>query len=66
MNFIISRLILIRDFEFMFVVMFSGRYDIRVEDDGIIFIDRDGIYFRYILNYLRDGGVKLDVLFRNR
>jgi len=24
---------------------------------GVFFIDRDGTHFRYILNYLRDGGI---------
>jgi hypothetical protein len=27
--------------------------------EGAFFIDRDGTYFRYILNYLRDGEVDL-------
>jgi len=42
--------------------MFSGRFPLKVSDDGRIFIDRDGTYFQYILNYLRDpegGMVKL-------
>jgi hypothetical protein len=42
--------------------MFSGRFPVQVNDDGRIFIDRDGTYFQYILNYLRDpegGMVKL-------
>ena len=46
--------------------MFSGRHEVKVEDDGTIFIDRDGTHFRHILNYLRDGGIKLDALPRNR
>jgi len=42
--------------------MFSGRFPVQVNEDGRIFIDRDGTYFQYILNYLRDpegGMVKL-------
>jgi hypothetical protein len=35
--------------------MFSGRFPLRVnEDDGRIFIDRDGTHFHLILNFLRD------------
>jgi len=34
--------------------MFSGRFPIRVNDDGRVFIDRDGEHFHYILDFLRD------------
>jgi len=34
--------------------MFSGRFPIHVNDDGRIFIDRDGSHFIHILNFLRD------------
>jgi len=35
--------------------MFSGRFEIKEnEDDGHIFIDRDGKYFDYVLKFLRD------------
>ena len=37
----------------MLGVMFSGRHSITRQNDGSIFIDRDGTYFRIILNYLR-------------
>ena len=35
--------------------LFSGRHPIRKENDGSVFIDRDGTHFRIILNYLRGG-----------
>jgi len=38
----------------MIARMFSGRFPIHVNDDGRIFIDRDGTHFQYILNFLRD------------
>jgi len=35
--------------------MFSGRYPIKVcEEDGRVFIDRDGTHFHYVLTFLRD------------
>jgi len=39
----------------MLAVMFSGKFDIKPSEDGTFFIDRDGTYFRFILNYLRNG-----------
>ena len=42
--------------------MFSERYDLKKEDDGCFFIDRDGTYFHHILNYLRVGKISEDVL----
>lgn len=50
----------------MLAAMFSGRHGVKKEEDGTIFIDRDGTHFRYILNYLRDGGLSTDALPRNR
>ncbi|XP_046548017.1 uncharacterized protein LOC124257984 [Haliotis rubra] len=61
-----SLLTLTRDAESMLAAMFSGRHEIRVEQDGTVFIDRDGTHFRHILNYLRDGGVTVDSLPRSR
>jgi len=40
-----------------FQVMFSGRYEVQKDEDGAIFIDRDGSLFKYILNFLRQGKV---------
>ena len=37
----------------MLHAMFSGRFDTKPSEDGSYFIDRDGIHFRHILNYLR-------------
>jgi len=34
--------------------MFSGRYPIKVEEDGRVSIDRDGTHFHHILTFLRD------------
>ena len=40
----------------MLAAMFSGKFEMKPsEDDGSFFIDRDGTYFRFILNYLRNG-----------
>jgi hypothetical protein len=33
--------------------MFSGNFDLTLDKNENVFIDRDGKYFRYILNYLR-------------
>lgn len=47
-----------RDSDSMIAVMFSGRHNLFKSEDGSYFIDRDGTYFRYVLNYLR-GGISL-------
>ena len=53
-----SVLTLTKDPQSMLATMFSGRHSVMKEEDGSYFIDRDGTHFRYILNYLRDGGFK--------
>ena len=53
-----STLTLTKDPDSMLSAMFSGRHALRQDDDGAYFIDRDGTHFRYILNYLRDGGYR--------
>ena len=46
---------LTRDSNSMLAAMFSGRHELETTEDGSFFIDRDGTYFRFILNYLRNG-----------
>ena len=46
---------LTRDPNSMLAAMFSGKFQVKPSEDGSFFIDRDGTYFRFILNYLRNG-----------
>ena len=39
----------------MLAAMFSGKFEMKPSEDGSFFIDRDGTFFRFILNYLRNG-----------
>ena len=41
----------------MLAAMFSGRYGMERDDDGSVFIDRDGRYFQHVLSFLRDDDV---------
>ncbi|KAK9941076.1 hypothetical protein M0R45_017704 [Rubus argutus] len=41
----------------MLAAMFSGRYSLCQDDKGCVFIDRNGEYFGYIIDWLRDGDV---------
>ena len=41
----------------MLAAMFSKRFEPLKQKDGAYFIDRDGTYFRHVLNYLRMGGL---------
>jgi len=43
----------------MLARMFTGLIPTTKDEQGRYFIDRDGKHFRYILNYLRDGSVKV-------
>lgn len=38
-----------------FAGLLSGKFRVDSDGDGNIFIDRNGIYFGYILEYLRSG-----------
>ncbi|KAH9614634.1 hypothetical protein KSS87_004324 [Heliosperma pusillum] len=47
-----------REPDSMLAAMFSGRHTVcKDPHTGYIFVDRDGTYFRHILNWLRDGVV---------
>ena len=46
---------LTKDPNSLFPLMFSGKFDLKKDDNGAYFIDRDGKYFRHILNFLRIG-----------
>ena len=46
---------LTKDPKSMLATMFSGKFEMKPSEDGAFFIDRDGTYFRFILNYLRNG-----------
>jgi hypothetical protein len=39
-----------------FASLFSGRFELTTDAEGVYFIDRDGTHFRQILNFLRDSG----------
>eukprot|EP00743_Colponemidia_sp_Colp-15_P011980 GILK01013497.1.p1 GENE.GILK01013497.1~~GILK01013497.1.p1 ORF type:complete len:298 (+),score=26.64 GILK01013497.1:53-895(+) len=58
-HFTTSSATLCRDPDSMLAAMFSGRYPIAMDSDGRVFIDRDGSFFNYILNYLRDGTLEV-------
>ena len=46
---------LTKDKDSMLAAMFSGRHELDTDSEGRYFIDRDGTYFKEILNYLRDS-----------
>ncbi|XP_023866786.1 BTB/POZ domain-containing protein KCTD7-like [Salvelinus namaycush] len=55
-TFFTTRLSTLRRYEdTMLAAMFSGRHHIPRDAEGRFFIDRDGAYFRDILNFLREG-----------
>ena len=48
--------------ESVLALMFSEKFDLKKEDDGSFFIDRDGTVFHHVLNYLRDGEILEDAI----
>jgi hypothetical protein len=42
----------------MLSAMFSGDIPVKTDNDGYVFIDRDGKYFEKILNFLRNGCIE--------
>lgn len=44
--------------------MFSGRHELNPNEDGEVFIDRDGKHFGHILNVLRDSSVTVNIIDR--
>jgi len=46
-----------KDENSMLGAMFSGKYKMETDEDGHYFIDRDGTWFRYVLNFLRNGTI---------
>ena len=46
---------LTKDPNSMLAAMFSGKFEMKANEDGAFFIDRDGTHFWFILNYLRNG-----------
>jgi hypothetical protein len=41
----------------MLAAMFSGRFLVEKNEEGCVFIDRDGRHFHHILNWLRNGSL---------
>ena len=41
--------------------MFSGRHELQTNDEGEVFIDRDGTHFGHVLNMLRDASVEVPI-----
>jgi hypothetical protein len=39
-----------------FASLFSGRFELELDAEGTYSIDRNGVHFRHILNFLRDAG----------
>ena len=61
-KFITSLTTLQKEPDSMLGIMFSGRHKIIKQEDGSVFIDRDGTHFGIILNFLRGNIKSLDQL----
>lgn len=57
---------LIKQPDTQFAAIFTGREQIPKDSKGRYFLDRDGVLFRYILDYLRDGSIILPDCFREK
>lgn len=57
---------LLKDPDSLLSAMFSGKQKIPRDSRGRFFIDRDGILFRYILDYLRNSKLSLPENFNER
>ena len=51
-----------KESESVLASMFSEKFELKKEDDGSFFIDRDGTFFHHILDYLRDGKISEGIL----
>jgi len=58
-NFETTRTTLLTEPDSIFHALFSGRFPLTLDDQGRIFLDRDGLSFEFILNYLRTGSCLL-------
>eukprot|EP01089_Gocevia_fonbrunei_P011434 TRINITY_DN2473_c0_g1_i2.p1 TRINITY_DN2473_c0_g1~~TRINITY_DN2473_c0_g1_i2.p1 ORF type:complete len:316 (-),score=79.02 TRINITY_DN2473_c0_g1_i2:71-1018(-) len=45
-----------------FEAMFSGRWDLKKQEDGSFFIDRDPFVFRFVMNFLRGEPFQVELL----
>lgn len=54
-NFVTTLSTLTKNQDSMLAAMFSGRHQLDTDSEGRYFIDRDGTYFKHILNFLRDS-----------
>ncbi|PAA50646.1 hypothetical protein BOX15_Mlig033325g2, partial [Macrostomum lignano] len=54
-SYITRRSTLLKEPDSMLAAMFSGRHEMQRDRHGYYFIDTNGVYFGYILDYLRHG-----------
>ena len=51
-----------REPESFLALMFSEKFNLKKDDSGSFFIERDGTFFHHILNYLRNGKIAENVI----